>query len=243
MLFCFGLGYTALHYLQQARSERAYGTVRESAVVSDLPGLHTMLFDPENPELHSVLQKATEILVSIPPDENGDPVLRLFGGALPRGARIVYLSTLGVCGDTQGAIVTEGSVCRPQFPRSQARLAAEHAWTKAVEDAQAGLSILRLAGIYGPERNALVSLRRGHAKRIAKPGQVFNRIHVADIAQVIGAAFAKKSGGIFNVADDGTFAAGRPRRLCRTIAWHRAAAGNSVRPGTPQYGPYRCEFL
>jgi nucleoside-diphosphate-sugar epimerase len=201
MLFCFGLGYTALHYLQQARSERAYGTVRESAVVSDLPGLHTMLFDPENPELHSVLQKATEILVSIPPDENGDPVLRLFGGALPRGARIVYLSSLGVYGDTQGAIVTEGSVCRPQFPRSQARLAAEHAWTKAVEDAQAGLSILRLAGIYGPER-ALVSRRRGHANRIAKPGQVFNRIHVADIAQVIGAAFAKKSGGIFNVADD-----------------------------------------
>ena len=84
MLFCFGLGYTALHYLQQARSERACGTVRESAVVSDLPGLRTMLFDPENPELHSLLQKATEILVSIPPDENGDPVLRLFGGALPR---------------------------------------------------------------------------------------------------------------------------------------------------------------
>jgi nucleoside-diphosphate-sugar epimerase len=210
MLFCFGLGYSALHYLQQARRERVYGTVRDAAAAPALPGLHTVVFDPANAELKDVLRDASEILVSIPPDEHGDPVLRLFAGALPRHAHIIYLSSLGVYGDAQGAIVTEEGICRPQRRRSQARLAAEQRWMKAAKERQARLSILRLGGIYGPKRNPLVALRRGEAKRIAKPGQVFNRIHVADIAQAIGAAFAKNGGGIFNVADDEPSAPGDP---------------------------------
>jgi nucleoside-diphosphate-sugar epimerase len=202
MLLCLGLGYSALHYLQLARPERAYGTVRESGAVPALPGLRTTTFDLANAELKDALQAASEILVSIPPGETGDPVLQQFANVLPRGARIVYLSSLGVYGDTRGAIVDEESVCRPQFPRSQARLAAEQAWIKAAKERQATLTLLRLAGIYGPGRNALVALMRGEAKRIVKPGQVFNRVHVADIAQAIGAAFANDPGGIFNVADD-----------------------------------------
>jgi nucleoside-diphosphate-sugar epimerase len=202
MLFCFGLGYSALHYLQQTRHERAYGTVREAAAVPALPGLRTVAFDPATAESKDALKDASEILVSIPPGETGDPVLQHFAHALPHGARIVYLSSLGVYGDSRGAMVNEESLCRPQFPRSRARLSAEHAWTEAAIERRSRLTILRLAGIYGPARNALLALRRGEAKRIAKRGQVFNRIHVADIAQAIGAAFANDACGIFNVADD-----------------------------------------
>jgi nucleoside-diphosphate-sugar epimerase len=164
--------------------------------------LRAVTFDPANAELRDALSQATRVLVSIPPDEDGDPVLRNFARALPRNAGIVYLSSLGVYGDAGGATVTEQSPCRPQFPRSVARLTAERAWVEAAERAGARLAILRLAGIYGPGRNALAALRRGEAHRIAKPGQVFNRIHVDDIAQAIGAAFVRDASGVFNVADD-----------------------------------------
>jgi nucleoside-diphosphate-sugar epimerase len=81
-------------------------------------------------------------------------------------------------------------------------LAAEQAWQKLGAQADVAVAVLRLAGIYGPGQNALVQIARGNARRIVKPGQVFNRIHVADIAQAIDAAFAREARGIFNVADD-----------------------------------------
>src|SRR5689334_16096907 len=193
MLFCFGLGYSALHYLRQAHPQRPCGTLRDSAAVPALPGLRTVVFDPTNAELKDALQDASEILVSIPPAETGDPVLQHFVRALPRGAHVVYLSSLGVYGDARGALVSEESLCRPRFPRSRARLAAEQAWSNAAKARELRLTILRLAGIYGPGRNALVALRCGKAKRITKPGQVFNRIHVDDIARAIDAAFANEA--------------------------------------------------
>ena len=202
MLFCFGLGYSALHFLRQTEAAPVCGTVRDASVPIDVAGVRTFAFDPDDAQLRDALAASNRILVSIPPDEHGDPVLRHFSGALPRGATIVYLSSLGVYGDAQGATVTEASECRPQFPRSQARLAAEGAWATAAQTAGARLAILRLAGIYGPQRNALAAIKRGEARRIDKPGQVFNRIHVADIAQAIDAAFAKHAAGVFNVADD-----------------------------------------
>ena len=64
------------------------------------------------------------------------------------------------------------------------------------------VAILRLAGIYGPGRNALAALRAGSARRIVKPGQVFNRIHVDDIATAIMAAIRHHGGGIWNICDD-----------------------------------------
>ncbi len=202
MLFCFGLGYSALHLLRQTGAAPACGTVRDASLAVDIAGLQTFIFDPNITQLRDALATSDRILVSIPPDEHGDPVLRHFAGALPRGATLVYLSSLGVYGDAQGATVSEESECRPQFPRSQARLAAERAWTQAAQIAGARLAILRLAGIYGPQRNALAAVKRGEARRIAKPGQVFNRIHVTDIAQAIDAAFARQAMGVFNVADD-----------------------------------------
>ncbi len=201
-LFCFGLGYSALHYLRFAKIEHAAGTVRELGSETDISGAQKFLFDPSNRELRSAVADSDRVLVSIPPDDEGDPVLRHFRHALRSGACIVYLSSLGVYGDYGGAVVTEESECRPQFPRSRARLQVEQAWTHFAERSGSRLVILRLAGIYGPQRNALAQVKRGGAKRIEKPGQIFNRIHVADIAQAIDAAFTSGAHGIFNVADD-----------------------------------------
>ena len=74
----------------------------------------------------------------------------------------------------------------------------------------------------GPGQNALVNVRRGRARNIDKPGQVFNRIHVADIAQAIDAAFAHRADGVFNVVDDEPTPAGRSDRVrgasCSAVA-------------------------
>jgi nucleoside-diphosphate-sugar epimerase len=131
-------------------------------------------------------------------------VLACLAEAIARGrARaIVYLSTIGVYGDSGGAWVDEESPPKPRSPRSAARLAAEEAWRRFGAESGKAIAVLRLAGIYGPGRNALVTLADGTARRIVKPGQVFNRIHVTDIAQAIDTCFAQRAAGVFNLADD-----------------------------------------
>jgi nucleoside-diphosphate-sugar epimerase len=199
-LFCFGLGYCARRYIQMSNIATA-GTVREAPREST-PGIRTYVFDPNDAALRTAIAQSERILVSIPPDREGDAVLRHFSDVIRPGASIVYLSSLGVYGDYEGALVTEESECRPQSARSRARLDAERAWEAHAQLTRARVAILRLAGIYGPGRNALVQVKDGVARRIVKPGQVFNRIHVDDIAQAIGAAFESSADGIFNVADD-----------------------------------------
>jgi nucleoside-diphosphate-sugar epimerase len=115
---------------------------------------------------------------------------------------VVYLSSISVYGDHGGADVDETAALLPRSERSRERIAAEDAWRDFGRATGNPVAILRLAGIYGPGRNALVTVAQGHARRIVKPGQVFNRIHVADIAQAIQAAFARKAEGAFNVTDD-----------------------------------------
>ena len=221
-LLCFGLGYSAEQFVGAYGDgfERIVGTVRgaERAAVlnAHFAGrLKAFAFDGSfaAPEVKTAIGEADAVLVSIPQTETNDPVLAAFGDALARARRlqaIVYLSTVGVYGDQHGAWVDEQTPPRPDSARGQKRLAAEHAWQTLRTASGAAVAILRLAGIYGPGRNALVQLARGDARRIVKPGQVFNRIHVADIAQAIDAAFACKASGIFNVADDEPSPAGDP---------------------------------
>lgn len=120
------------------------------------------------------------------------PVLRWAG----------YLSTVGVYGNHDGAWVDEDSELRPKSARATARVAAERDWLAAGSAAGVPVAVLRLSGIYGPGRNALVNLERGTAKRTVKPGQVFNRIHVADIAGALAFLGERRLGGVFNVTDD-----------------------------------------
>jgi nucleoside-diphosphate-sugar epimerase len=213
-LLCFGLGYSAEHYVASYGDGFAHivGTVRgaeRAAVLSArLAGrLKALVFDGQSapPELQHAVGESDTALISIPQDESGDPVLRIFGEAFAHARRlrsIVYLSTIGVYGDRGGDWVDEETEAEPDSVRSRGRLDIERAWRDLGRRRNIPVAVLRLAGIYGPERNALTQIARGDARRIVKPGQVFNRIHVDDIAQAIDAAFAHKASGVFNVADD-----------------------------------------
>jgi hypothetical protein len=213
-LLCFGLGYSAEHFVGMFGDgfERIIGTVRgvERAAVLNarLAGrLKALPFDgiSPTPELEHAIGEADLVLVSIPQTETGDPVQTAFGDSLLHGRRlrsIVYLSTVGVYGDHGGAWVDEETPPRPDSARGRGRLAAERAWQEFGARSGIAVCVLRLAGIYGPGRNVLVRVVAGTARRIIKPGHVVNRIHVADIAQAIDAAFARRAAGIFNLADD-----------------------------------------
>jgi len=213
-LLCFGFGYTAQHYIRlyRIRFDRIFATVRSGQRAaelseSDRPWFKALEFDGKSAsaDLRTAIANANAVLVSVPPDASGDAVLAACGDALTRASQlqsIVYLSTIGVYGNCDGAWVDEESECRSGAERNLQRRAAEQAWQDFGIGAGVRLAILHLAGIYGPDRNALVSLQRGLAKRIAKPGQVFNRIHVADIGLAIDAVFERRADGIFNVSDD-----------------------------------------
>ena len=213
-LICFGFGYCAEHFVASFGDKfgRVIGTVRgaeRAAILNayDAGRPQALVFDgiQASAGLKSVIGEADGALVSAPPGENGDPVVAALGDAFADAKHlrsIVYLSTIGVYGGNGGAWVDEQTQPKPGSARGRARLAAELAWQELGARHGIAVAILRLAGIYGPGQNALLQLARGKARRIIKPGQIFNRIHVGDIAQVIDAAFARRVSGIFNVADD-----------------------------------------
>jgi nucleoside-diphosphate-sugar epimerase len=211
-LFCFGLGYSAQHFIKAygEHFDTVAGTARSYYAVERLgdPRVEGFMFDAEraDPEIATALARADVLLVSIPPDTSVEPTLAKFGrvlAQLPQRLKIIYLSTIGVYGDRQGEWVDETRVPAPKQPRSISRLRAEKAWQAMARDACKSIQILRLAGIYGPGRNALVQLKNGTAQRVIKPDQVFNRIHVADISTAIAAAIAYEGDSdIWNVADD-----------------------------------------
>ena len=208
-LFCFGLGYSAAALARRLLAEgwQVTGTCRDQARALELQrfGVTPVLFDRTQPigDLDRQLASATHLLSSVPPDETGDPVLDTHGTAItaasPRMAWIGYLSTTGVYGDRGGDWVDETSALNPSGTRGQRRLAAERAWLALPQAAH----LFRLAGIYGPGRSALDTVRSGKAKRILKPGQVFSRIHVDDIVTVLLASIARPDpGAAYNVCDD-----------------------------------------
>ena len=203
-LFILGLGYSARHFVRSFGGSFSHvaGTVRDPAKRDDLAGIELHGFSGSRPADVTVerIREADVLLTSIPPGSGGDPALAALGDVLAVGRRkVVYLSTIGVYGDHAGAWVDESTPPQSALERARMRVAAEQAWT---DTARGHVAILRLAGIYGPGRNALVTLRSGTARRIIKPGQVFNRIHVDDIASAIMAAINHHSGGIWNVCDD-----------------------------------------
>jgi nucleoside-diphosphate-sugar epimerase len=211
-LFCFGLGYSAraLARRLQRAGWRVGGTARTQAGADALAaeGFDACVFDGSSPGpgVAEAAAKATHILVSVPPDPEGDPVLRHHIEDLASASALAwvgYLSTIGVYGDRGGAWVDETTPLNPTSERSRRRVEAEEAWLALGKRAGARVAIFRLAGIYGPGRSAFQRLREGTAQRIVKPGQVFNRIHVEDIA----AALSASIGGagtfqVYNVTDD-----------------------------------------
>jgi nucleoside-diphosphate-sugar epimerase len=253
-LICFGLGYCAEHFIGVFgdRFDRIVGTVRgaeRAAMLRAHPAdrLQALVFDGTSatPEGKSAIGKADHALVSIPPSEHGDPALAVFGEALAHARHlrsIVYLSTVGVYGDHGGGWVDEETPPRPSSARGRERLAAEQAWQDIGARAGAAVAILRLAGIYGPGQNALVQLACGHARRIVKAGQVFNRIHVGDIAQAIDAALARKAAGIFNVADDEPTPPGDPLAFAAQLLGRAPPPEVSFDKAAPSMTPMALTF-
>jgi nucleoside-diphosphate-sugar epimerase len=212
-VFFFGMGYSsratarALHLLQDPDIPIS-GTTRstESAEAFADSNYRIHVFDGEVPgaTLGEDLRNATHVVLSIPPDERGDPALlhhRADLDASPNLQWIGYFSTVGVYGDFGGQWVDEDSPTHPVNFRSQQRVEAENAWRDYARQRGVPLFIERLAGIYGPGRSAFDKLREGTARRIVKPNQVFNRIHVADIGRITARAALVRLDGTYNLAD------------------------------------------
>jgi nucleoside-diphosphate-sugar epimerase len=214
-LLCLGLGYCAQHYVGEfgARFERIIGTTRSAEQVAALArqrlrgrSVEMLRFDGNSRELTVAISQADALLVSAAPADGRDPVLATLGDEIERAPKLrslIYLSTLGVYGDSGGAWIDETTQVSPTLARrGGARIAAERGWQELGAGQDLPVAILRLGGIYGPGQNNLVRLLRGTVHRIAKPGHVSNRIHVYDIAQAIDAAFAQRANGVFNLVDD-----------------------------------------
>jgi nucleoside-diphosphate-sugar epimerase len=212
-LFCFGLGYTGVRLARAAiaRGWSVAGTCRDAgkAATQCALGIRTIPFDGTHAsyEVQDSLGRATHLLSSIPPDADGDPVLRLHTADLETLAGSLqwlgYLSTTGVYGDCDGDWIDEDRTPKPATVENQRRLDAEDDWLELGARMATPAQVFRLPGIYGPEgRNVIDSLEAGRARRIVKPGQVFNRIHVDDLATVcVAAGHVPSAGGIYNVSD------------------------------------------
>lgn len=203
-LLSLGHGYVAAALARRLGSAwQVIGTVRSPARAEQVAAAGAQALVWPGDDLSAALARATHLLCSVPPEAGGaDPALAALHGALDRARHlrwVGYLSTTGVYGDAGGAWVDEATPPAPASARGRARLAAETGWLGS------GLPvhIFRLAGIYGPGRSPFARIRAGTAQRIIKPGQVFNRAHVDDIAQVLAASIARPAPGtIYNVADD-----------------------------------------
>jgi len=228
VLLSFGHGYAAAALAASLPPGwRVIGTTRDPARVPALraTGVEPVLWD-DAAAIDAAIAAASHVLVSVPPGGPEDPVLARHGPALAARAPewIGYLSTTGVYGDRQGGWVDEDSPLDPAGPRGRWRVAAETAWRALSPRTE----VFRLAGIYGPGRSALDRVRAGTAQRIVKPGQVFSRIHVEDIARVLAAAIAPPHpGAAWNLADD------EPAPPQDVIAFAATLLGLPVPPDIP----------
>lgn len=210
-LFCFGLGYSAMALARRLNVAGWHigGTCRgdeRKAALAAL-GIDSARFDGEGPMTgDDTLQGVSHVLVSAPPGPEGDPVLNWHADDLAATDTLEwvgYLSTTGVYGNRDGDWVDETDTPSPSSDRSERRVAAETDWLAWGRKAGKPVQIFRLAGIYGPGRSALDQVRKGTARRIDKPGHLFSRIHVEDIATVLEAAIRRPDAGpVFNVCDD-----------------------------------------
>jgi nucleoside-diphosphate-sugar epimerase len=231
-LFIFGVGYSGLQIARLARAAgwRVAGTCtgEDKAARLRADGIEMHLFDGSASLPADALADATHVLSTIAPGTNGDPVLRTCRSLLRRARWLGYLSTTGVYGDHRGRWVDETTPAQPSQPRSIERLATERAWQVLGLEAGANVDVFRLPGIYGPGRSAIDQVKAGTARRIDKPGQVFSRIHVDDVAGTVLMALSQAhAGGAFNVADD------MPASTADVVAYACELLGKPVPPLLP----------
>jgi len=214
-LLVFGPGYSAQPILQKAKGAgwSLFATYRDAKkrALLEQAGIHAVAFDAQGVGAIDP-SKPLHILVSIAPlakspeMTEGDPVLHLWKSWLSQQTNILsisYLSSTNTYGDHDGAWVDETTQPNPTLDRGKRRLVAEKAWENLAKSIETRLFIFRLAGIYGPDRNAFCALKAGRGRCIIKKNQVFSRIHQTDICATVWAAMnSSHKGGIFNLADD-----------------------------------------
>ena len=207
-LVCLGLGYCARHYVTEfgQRFDRIIGTTRSADEMTALAArrfggraVEMHLFDGKtaSPDVRAAIAGSEALLISAAPADGVDPVLAALENDILRASAlrtIVFLSTLGVYADSNGAWIDESAEVIPDLARrGSARRKAEMAWQALGARRKLPVAIMRLGGIYGPGQNAMIRLQRDAAHRVAKPGHVSNRVHVFDVAQAIEAAFEPTS--------------------------------------------------
>lgn len=205
-LLCLGFGYTAQRFAARFAQMGGVviGTTRKHNKMAEMAGSGVTPILWPGTSLTEALKQADHVLVSAAPGPEGDPFLAAIGAEIASAAGrlkwVGYLSTIGVYGDQQGGWVDETTPCMPETKRGRDRLAAETAWLAVPK---LPVHIFRLGGIYGPGRGPFTKLRAGTARRIVKPGQVFNRMHVDDIATALLASTTRPTPGtIYNLCDD-----------------------------------------
>lgn len=207
-----GAGYSGMTIARAlaGKADSVTGTTRsaEKAAKLEKAGIRPIVFDGDtvSDELAAALRQTTHLIQSIAPGRDGDPMFRAGSQDLatlaPALQWIGYLSTVGVYGDHGGAWVTEDMLSKPVSARSVERVEAEDAWLAFGARNDIPVAVLRLSGIYGPGRNAFCNLANGTARRLIKPGQVFNRIRVEDIGAATSYLSQRLQGGIFNITDN-----------------------------------------
>ncbi|UXB36073.1 MULTISPECIES: NAD-dependent epimerase/dehydratase family protein [Stenotrophomonas maltophilia group] len=205
-----GLGWSGrvLAAQLQAHGIGVAGTVRDPSFAPDdgLPRHQLHADTPPSPALLDVIAQADAVLCSVPPDAEGDPALRLLLPALqasPALRWVGYLSSTSVYADRAGGWIDERSAADATEAAGVQRLLAEAQWRALAGQRGIASAVFRLPGLYGPGRNALVQLAQGRARHVVRPGQVFNRLHVDDLATVIIAAMRRPARqGLYLPSDD-----------------------------------------
>ena len=211
-LFCFGMGYVASFFSEKLASIgwsiSTTCRLKEKQVQLKKKGFDAFLISSNSfvSNLEKILEDVTHILVSIPPYDDGDPVIKHYKkqvSSMKNLEWIAYLSSTGVYGNHNGEWINEKTKPLPTNTRGKRRLLAEKQWLDAFENHNISMNIFRLSAIYGPGRNSFLRIKEGREKRIIKKNLFFSRIHVEDvIGYLYESAKTMKVGGLYNVADD-----------------------------------------
>ena len=209
-LLILGCGYSAKYISKKLISEgwEIFGTTRFKANFKILKSYKIQpIYLNDFSALRTVTSGRCSILSSIPPKGQSDEGLRVFAKLLQQNADNIewvgYLSSTGVYGDRGGEWVTEDSKRDSVTDQGKARINAENSWIDLARKYVFPLFIFRLGGIYGPKRNIFDRLEAGTVKKIFKPNQYFNRIHVEDISEAVRISLGKRElAGIYNIVDN-----------------------------------------
>ena len=206
-LLIFGYGFTGAALVRRLDGWKVSATSRGVETRRSMVSAGLDALDPNDPAaVAQAVADTTAILIAAPPSEQGCPGLAALGPHLTRAGQakwIGYLSTSGVYGDHDGGWVSEDTAPNPASPEGERRLGAEQGWRRLAETTGSPFFVFRLPGIYGPGRSPLDRVRAGTARRWVKPGQVFSRIHVDDLADALVRAMAKpERAGVYNLCDD-----------------------------------------